>query len=320
MTSRESFSSGHTVITHWKGGWKRTKASFPGGRCFISLLFSVILQAGGTTETNHGRRWKQSRGVLLFLYFCLTLDVQSGCFTCCDARAEAQGVPSTEIRCGQAAQCMWTPEWCSALQHGDHSSAPGLILRFVLHSCFLLLKKAFLCSTPRCVSKLSQRWTTGFDDGDGGKDAPSFSPAPQQDHRVKLAGGWCQGCCVSAVGVARSFAALWVLPGWVCIMDLKRYYLGISTHTALLVWGQLSGGHPYLKHCPFPCAATSVTGGNVTYCGFEEVTKTNKKTPYPHFILPHLLVLDCKTACFYERKSRQVLAVAVCLTKHSLDS
>lgn len=48
--------------------------------------------------------------------------------------------------------------------------------------------------------------------------------------------------------------------------------------------------------------------------------QTKKKNPCPHFILPHLFILDCKTSCFYGRKIRQVLAAAVCLTKHSLGS
>lgn len=92
-------------------------------------------------------------------------------------------MPSTEIGHGQAGQCTWAPERGRAFQHEDH------ILQLGLHSCFLVLKEDFLCSAPRCISELSQRWTASFDDGDGGKDAPSFSPAPQQDHSVKLAGG-----------------------------------------------------------------------------------------------------------------------------------
>lgn len=182
MTSRESFSSGHVVITHWKGGWKRTHTGFPGGRCFISLLFS---------RHPSGRRyhWNRSRQEM-------------------EAVTWSSPVPIVLLNSGCAVgllPLLWCKGWGrGGAQHRNRTwpgrtvhvgtwarqSIPTRGPQLGLHSCFLLLKENFLCSAPRCISELSQRWTTSFDDGDGGKDAPSFSPAPQQDHSVKLAGGW----------------------------------------------------------------------------------------------------------------------------------
>lgn len=67
MTSRESLSLGHTVITHCQGGWKRTNRKFPCGKmCFISSPSSCQSSGRKTIETNYERRWKQAHWALPF--------------------------------------------------------------------------------------------------------------------------------------------------------------------------------------------------------------------------------------------------------------
>lgn len=85
------------------------------------------------------------------------------------------------------------------------------------------------------------------------------------------------------------------------------------SHTASLGWAQLSGGQAHPKqsltllmpacHCWKHCSKW--------LWGSEKEKK--KKRPCPHFLLPHLLILNCKTSWFQERNSRQMLAAAVCL-------
>lgn len=100
------------------------------------------------------------------------------------SQAVAQGTrqwvtqPRNEMWLGRAAHVdtqakQSIPTWGSHLLPSCHS---------LMCSCFLLMKYDFLCSTPRCISKLSRGWITNFDDSNGGKNAPAFSPSPKWDH------------------------------------------------------------------------------------------------------------------------------------------
>lgn len=63
MTSRESLSSGNTVITHCQGGWKRTNRKFPCGKmCFISSPFSCQSSGG---RYNWNKWWEETKAVTL---------------------------------------------------------------------------------------------------------------------------------------------------------------------------------------------------------------------------------------------------------------
>lgn len=133
MTSRESLSLGHTVITHCQGGWKRTNRKFPGGKmCFISSPSSCQSSGRKTIETNYERRWKQPHRALPVP----TLLPNSG---------PEIGMPSQAVIRGprqrgtQHRNEMWpgrTPEPGRASQHRDCSSAPRLPQPYV---CFASL-------------------------------------------------------------------------------------------------------------------------------------------------------------------------------------
>lgn len=133
MTSRESLSLGHTVIAHCQGGWKRTNRKFPCGKmCFISSPFSCH-SSGGSYYWN--KLWEQMKAVTLSTPCSYTFAKfwPGGwdAFPVCDPRDGAEGVPSTEMRCGWAGQCVWTPEPGRASQHRDRSSAPRLTQPYV---------------------------------------------------------------------------------------------------------------------------------------------------------------------------------------------
>lgn len=139
MTSRESLSLGHTVITHCQGGWKRTNRKFPCGKmCFISSPSSCQSSGRKTIETNYERRWKQPQWALPVPSLMPNFWPQNwNAFPGCDPRAKARGVPSVEMRCGQAghlSQAEHPSTGIAALLLSCHS------LMSALHSWFFLMK------------------------------------------------------------------------------------------------------------------------------------------------------------------------------------
>lgn len=132
--------------------------------------------------------------------------------------SEGQGKRGTQCR-----NEMWpgrTLEPGRASQHRDCSSAPQLPQPYVCIA-FLIFPHEISCggffSAPRCIPKLSRGWITNFHDGNGGKNAPSFSLAPKWDPLLAKVKDdvWCMLLGFVLANTGGGFAWLEAYPVWV---------------------------------------------------------------------------------------------------------
>lgn len=161
------------MITHCQGGWKRTNRKFPCGKmCFVSSPSSCQSSGRKTIETNYERRWKQPHWALPVP----TLLPNSG---------PKIGMPSQAVIWGPRQKRYPAQKWDVARQDTwarrsipaqrlqlCSSAATALCLHYILTSSSW---NEVFCSVLRCIPKLSRGRITNFDDGNGGKNAPSFS-------------------------------------------------------------------------------------------------------------------------------------------------